>query len=355
MARTAMLLSTCNGLEDVVLHELQDVVPARAGIEVRPGQVHAWVDAPADVAVAAAMGLRTVHHVQQVIGEISLRGAEPLRDLRAAVAGLVIPGLSEAMSFGVRCRRVGTHEFTSMDAERAAGAGVRDQSPVPVDLDAPALDVRLDIHDARCLVMVRHSRRSRSRRHEQVVFQKAAAQPAIAAAMVQLLGRELGGAPQRVLDPFCGGGTLLLEAGHAWPHATLLGSDIEPTLSAGTRDNVADSLDRDIEVRTGDAGDLVALWGDRAPLDAVLANPPFGRQLARGVDLHGLYGRFFAGLEQLLRPGGLAAVLVWKRRTFVGAMGRGPSLTRVHARVVEAGGLWVGIEVIRKRTRHESR
>lgn len=350
MPRTALLLSTCSGLEDVALRELQRHVPAVSGLEVRAGLVHAWVEAPPERAVAAALRLRTVHHVQHVLAEMGLPGDEPLPALRAFVGALAIPGLGTAASFGVRCRRVGTHGFGSMDAEREAGSGVLDQVSLPVDLDAPDLDLRLDIDGPRCLVMIRHTRRPLSRRYERVVFRRSAAQPAIAAAMVQLAARALGSDPGAVLDPFCGGGTLLLEAGHAWPGATLLASDVLAEMADGTRDNVARSLDRGVETRAGDAADLVALWGDRAPVDVVLANPPFGRQLARGVDLHGLYGDVFAGLDRLLRPGGVAAFLVWKRRTFVGAMGKGPSLAREHARVVEAGGLWIGIEVLRKRS-----
>jgi tRNA (guanine6-N2)-methyltransferase len=349
MSRTALLLSTCAGLEDVTLRELQALVPAVAGLEVRAGQVHAWVDAPPEQAVAAAMSMRTVHHVQRVITEWALPEADPLVFIRRAISALPIPGLDTAESFAVRCRRVGTHPFRSMDAEREAGAGVWDQRRVPANLDAPDLDVRLDVHDTRCLVMIRHTRRPLGRRYDRAVFRRSAAQPAIAAAMVQLLAQALGRAPDVVLDPFCGGGTLVLEAAHAWPGATLLASDILPELADGTRDNVAASSDRVVETRAGDAATLAALWGDRAPVDAVLANPPFGKQLARGVDLHGLYGAVFAGLERILRPGGVAVMLVWKRRTFVGAMGRGPSLERVHARVVEAGGLWIGIEVVRKR------
>jgi putative N6-adenine-specific DNA methylase/tRNA (guanine6-N2)-methyltransferase len=350
MPRTALLLTTCAGLEDVVLDELRDHLPADPGLAVRPGQVHVWVEAAAADALAAAMQLRTVHHVHHILAELTLPQTGALAFIRDAVAGIAIPGLDGAESFGVRCRRVGSHDFTSVDAEREAGAGVRAQAPVPVDLSSPALDVRLDIDGARCLVGVRHTRQPLSRRFEQAVFRKSAAQPAIAAAMVRLLAREAGGAPGVVLDPFCGGGTLVLEAAAAWPDATLLASDVLPELAEGTRDNVASTAGSAVEVRTGDAADLVALWGDRAPVDAVLANPPFGKQLGRGVDLRALYGDVSAGLERILKPGGLAAVLVWKRRTFVGAMGRAPSLTRVHARVVEAGGLWVGIEIIRKRS-----
>lgn len=350
MSRTALLLSTCAGLEDVTLRELQALVPATAGLDVRAGQVHAWVDAASDQAIAAAMRMRTVHHVQHVLTEWVLPDTEPLAFIRRSIAALGIPGLDTAESFAVRCRRVGTHGFRSMDAEREAGAGVWDQRRVPANLDEPDLDVRLDVHGSRCLVMVRHTRRPLGRRYDRAVFRRSAAQPAIAAAMVQLLEAELGRPPAAVLDPFCGGGTLVLEAAHAWPRATLLASDILPELADGTRDNVAASSEREVETRAGDAAALASLWGDRAPIDAVLANPPFGRQLARGVDLHGLYGDVFAGLESILRPGGVAVMLVWKRRTFVGAMGRGPSLERVRAQVVEAGGLWIGIEVVRKRT-----
>ncbi len=40
-----------------------------------------------------------------------------------------------------------------------------------------------------------------------------------------------------LLDPFCGGGTVLMEAGMLFPDARLVGSDIDPKQIAGTKEN----------------------------------------------------------------------------------------------------------------------
>ncbi|MEV0290773.1 MULTISPECIES: methyltransferase domain-containing protein [unclassified Kribbella] len=93
--------------------------------------------------------------------------------------------------------------------------------------------------------------------------------PPVAAAMARLARIGPG---HRVLDPFCGAGTLLLEAHAIMPEATYLGSDRKPAAIAAARQNSQGS----IQLRTADAGDL------RQTVDRIITNPPWDVRVAIG-------------------------------------------------------------------------
>jgi tRNA (guanine6-N2)-methyltransferase len=94
--------------------------------------------------------------------------------------------------------------------------------------------------------------------------------PPVAAAMARLAGIGDG---YRVLDPFCGAGTLLLEAHAIAPGATYLGIDRSTDAIAAVR---ANTTDRTVQCRIGDARDLPA------QVDRILTNPPWDIRLAIG-------------------------------------------------------------------------
>lgn len=62
-------------------------------------------------------------------------------------------------TFAVRCRRVGKHEFSSLDIERYVGGGLRQHSEAAgINLSAPDVTVHLEVRDERVFIV--------NRRHE---------------------------------------------------------------------------------------------------------------------------------------------------------------------------------------------
>ncbi len=345
MATTDLLLTTRPGLEDLLCDELLEGIPGEIVDGAGEGRVRVRVAADAGAALPVARAVRLAHHVHRVVGAIRLSSGAPLDSLRDGLAGLPVPELEAAASFGVRCRRRGSHAFTSADAERAAGAGVRARRRVPVDLRDPTVWLQVDIVDDVATVMVRCTRAPLDRRYTQATFQRAAANPVIAAALCRLVPE----APAVLLDPFCGGGTLLLEAAHAWPEATLLASDADVAMQEGAAANLLLEARPLTAHRAAPAEDLDRRWADRLPLDLVLANPPFGKRLLRSGQLPALYRGFLTAAARALRPGGHVAMLAWKRRVLLQALADVPDLECRHARVVNAGGLWVGMLLLQRR------
>jgi tRNA G10 N-methylase Trm11 len=80
----------------------------------------------------------------------------------------------------------------------------------------------------------------------------------------------------RVLDPCCGAGTLLIEAARTQPTARCHGLDISPTALTATRANTAHTGTRPPTLTRADAARLPLATGT---VDAILVNPPWSRQV----------------------------------------------------------------------------
>ncbi len=134
-------------------------------------------------------------------------------NLKEAVASIrwqdIIP---PETSFACRCTRRGQHPFTSMDVERWAGSVIIDKAKdVRVDLTSPQTIVRLILFNSLLIVTIdltglsgMHKRRYRVYSHP------AALNPVLAYYLIRISEWE----PQKglLIDPMCGGGTILIEA-----------------------------------------------------------------------------------------------------------------------------------------------
>ncbi|MEV7802993.1 methyltransferase domain-containing protein [Microbispora sp. NPDC088329] len=125
--------------------------------------------------------------------------------------------------------------------------------------------------------------------------------PPLAAAMVAMAGVEPG---DTVVDPCCGAGTPLIEAARQRPTARLLGFDLAWEAVTAARENAAGLP---VAVARADAGRLPVPDG---VADRVLANPPWGGQVAPGGLLAASAGRWWAEVRRVLVPGGTAVVLL---------------------------------------------
>lgn len=342
-------LTTTPGLEDVAADELRWRLPGVAvAAELRPhglaGHLVAAADHPALVEVAA--GLTAVNRAVRPVWEGPLPGDGAVTALRRRFADLA-PGLPELappdVAFRVRCRRTGDHPFTSEDVERACGAGVRDAVPRAVRLTGPAVELRCDVRAAWVTIGVEVPRSART---ELPWRPSTSLRPQLAWGLLAL-GRPFDGPGAGVvLDPFAGGGTVLLQAAARWPGARLLGSDLHDRCVVGARANLAavGAADRSV-VREGDARDLAAVWPDERP-DTLVTNPPFGERLGRSLDLDALYHALLAGAAAVAAPDARLVVLARRRGAFNRALRAEGSWDTRHVRIVELGGLYAGAFVL---------
>jgi 23S rRNA G2445 N2-methylase RlmL len=203
----------------------------------------------------------------------------------------------------------GRHAYLRRDARKALARGLGGVVPAgwrPAEENA-AVEFWLTIDGATAVCGLRLSDRTMRHRTYKLEHRPASLRPTVAAAMVRLAEVR----PRHVvLDPMCGAGTLLAERLAAAQEirggcVPVWGGDLD----AGAVRAAAVNLRR-----LGPA--LLARWdAGRLPLgsaevDRVLCNPPFGKQLSSPAEVGSLYTALMRECDRVLRPGGLAVLLV---------------------------------------------
>lgn len=336
-------LTTNPGFEDLALDELRSRLGEVAAAELRPdglaGHVLVEVDTPWEALLHEVRQLRSVHRVVRRLARFPLDPTDPLGSIRTTVAGLV-PSLPELdrleRSFRVTSSRTGTHDFTSEDVQREAGAGVRSVARHPVSMKAFDVELRCDVrHDVVTVgVQVGGLSRGQSGPHHQ----RTSLRPNVAWCLLQLARPDRP--PVALLDPFCGAGTILVEAGKRWPGVRLAGGDLHEPSTEGARQNLA-AADVVADLRTGDARASAATWPEGG-FDTVVCNPPFGLRLGRGLDLVPFYAAVLRSLAAVTTADARLVLLVYRREAFNRAVRSGTGWRVAAARIVELGSVYVG-------------
>jgi 23S rRNA G2445 N2-methylase RlmL len=207
-----------------------------------------------------------------------------------------------------------THGYRRVDALKAMARGLTGKLPASwraVEENA-AIEIWLTIHGATAVCGVRLSDRTMRHRTYKLEHFPASLRPTVAAAMVRLAELK----PNHVvLDPMCGAGTILAEAlgsiqgrrgadGAPW-QLRLLGGDVDPHHLRAAAVNLR-ALGA-VELQEWDARKLPL---EDASVERIICNPPFGKQLSTPEEIRPLYRAAVAEMERVLRPGGLAVLLV---------------------------------------------
>ena len=126
----------------------------------------------------------------------------------------------------------------------------------------------------------------------------AASHPTLAAALARVAGaRE----DDVVWDPFAGSGTELVERAKLGKFARATGTDIDERALKAARENLK-AAGVSAGIISGDA-----LSHRPEGVTLVITNPPMGRRVHRGADLHALLDRFLDHAASVLVPGGRIA------------------------------------------------
>lgn len=173
----------------------------------------------------------------------------------------------------------------------------------------------------------------------------AASHPTIAAALVRIAGVR----PDDVVwDPFVGSGMELCERTMAGPYARLIGTDRDPAALDVARRNLEAAGASNVELHRDNALTFVPR-GPRAPT-LVITNPPMGRRVLRGEDLHTFLDRFLAHAAAVLAPGGRIAWIT-PVPTQSARVAKDLGLERLFAARVDMGGFDAEMQLLRVPTR----
>eukprot|EP00913_Durusdinium_trenchii_P004526 g4203.t1 len=246
-------------------------------------------------------------------------------------------------SFRVKAKRstkVGKALVSSDALAEEVGAALLERFGWAVDLQAPELEVRVQLNQEELLVSLTALVQPLGARGCYL------AHPGLHPAIAWVLARCLNIEEQdTVLDPMCGRGVLLCEAALNWPHAgAFIGCDLDPDQLRLAAENVANlargstSSAHALQLLRADAAKLGGLPLAKGSVDKVLTDLPFGKQFGSLDTNRSLYPAVLAELARVLRTGGLAAVLTSQsnratmREALAGQAGRPSSWKVEHLR-----------------------
>ncbi|UFU08115.1 TRM11 family SAM-dependent methyltransferase [Ruania halotolerans] len=204
-------------------------------------------------------------------------GLQPLtRALRHALTIPVAHGASEALS--VSASFVGQRTYSRFDIEDLTGAVIAERTGAVYysrrDGTRPPserTDWRVVFDGTRARVAVRPFDAPLHRRDWRGHTVTGSLHPPVAAALARLARIGPG---HRVLDPFCGAGTIVLEARHGCPTAAYTGLDHDPGAVEAARANTP--AQTSVSWQVGDARHVYRT-GDC--FDRIITNPPWGLRL----------------------------------------------------------------------------
>ncbi|MFN8716405.1 MAG: class I SAM-dependent RNA methyltransferase [Gemmatimonas sp.] len=313
----------------------REVTPAGVALELTPAELftlNCWTR------LASRVLVRLAHFGARDFATLEKQAA------RVPWARVVHPGASVRLRVTCRKSRLYHSDAVAERVARGLAAGIAgaqvsgrardDEEDDGTDETAPAqlIVVRLD-HD-RCTISADSSGTLLHRRGWRMAVAKAPLRETLAAMMLAAVPWD-GGEP--LVDPFCGSGTIGIEAAlrarhmapglarrfamERWPGADAAACEaVRAAARAAVRPGVGVPIvlrDRDAGAitaaranaeRAGVLGDLIIEQGALSETDLaalgprglLLTNPPYGMRVSDGADLRGLYAR----LGDVLRAGG---------------------------------------------------
>jgi tRNA (guanine6-N2)-methyltransferase len=277
------LARSVHGLEWIAADEITRLLPAARDITLARREVSFALP---DVD-AALLDLRTVDDVFQHLGTLTDVGATKaaLPDLARRVANLPVPARSRR--FDVVASLEGRRTYNRFAVEDTIGSAL---APVVhgeyvqhgPDAGPTDLSVRVFLRGTKALVAARVGAAPLHRRAYKQATGPGTLHPPVAAALAALVTQ-----PDSVFDPFCGDGTIAIEAALRYPQTQVSGTDIDPARIANARAN-AERAGVGVSFAVADAGSSTG-----TAATTLVTNPPWNLAVDARGDLLGSLDRFW--------------------------------------------------------------
>ena len=173
-------------------------------------------------------GLITFETTKEDLEKLAYKGQSFLRVLELLddfVSDKIIDDLIEKSSnikidknFKVKCTRLGEHDFLSIDVEKKVGEVILKNNDVEVDLNNPQKIIHIIIYGTKCFICDDLCIYDLSKRDYKIFIHPAAIRGTLAYIMLKIAGYDK---QKIIVDPFCGSGTISIEA-------ALYSNDISP-------------------------------------------------------------------------------------------------------------------------------
>jgi tRNA (guanine10-N2)-dimethyltransferase len=176
-----------------------------------------------------------------------------------------------------------------------------------VDLTNPDIKLRVlitekKIHVGRNVGIIDRSQFEKRKVQHRPFFSPISLHPKLARALVNSSQIKKG---EKLLDPFCGTGGILIEAGLVG--SQIIGCDIEKKMIEGCKITLKHYGIKDFLLINEDIGDIK---NHIKEVDAVVTDLPYGKSTTtKGEDVNLLYKRAFEIISKLLKKSGIAVVV----------------------------------------------
>ena len=206
-------------------------------------------------------------------------------------------------SIAIRCKNRSAHILSEQLIDRLGDVYTKNRR---VNLTNPDIEVRVVVTESTAYLGVKKagldtSHFQQRRGHLRPFLSPITLHPKIARAMVNLSQVKK---QQTLLDPFCGTGGILLEAGFIG--ANIIGSDIEQKMIEGSRKNLEFYHLKNFQLFCADIGDIA---GYAPSVDAIATDFPYARATTtKGEKLTHLYNRAFETISQILKKNRYAVI-----------------------------------------------
>ncbi len=206
--------------------------------------------------------------------------------------------------YAVRVKRIGfDKDFNSQAMEIEIGGIIKRLlgDNAKVNLESPETFIRIIVLNDKVLVSERLVKRSKKhfydiKPHKRPFFYPGSMSPKLARGMNNLSRIKKGSI---VLDPFCGTGGILIEAGIIG--AKVVGMDIDWKMVEGTKKNLQYCNIKDYEVFQGDARNIELHY----KVDAIVTDPPYGISASTaGVESKQIYEESLLSMQEILKDDG---------------------------------------------------
>lgn len=313
---TAIIVRCVHGLEWVCASEVSNGGLAAGSVRLSRRQLEfdvgpdAWWLLGLRTADDAFVRVATIDGVGRTKGDLPALGRaaaaldwqQPLDFIQA------VRELRQDGTFDVVASIEGRRSYNRFGAERSIGlavAPVLGAMFVERDGDTRAgaeteFTVRVFLRDDQATIAVRLGRKPLHRRAYKVSTGPGTLHPPVAAALATIAAPAVG----TLADPFCGDGTIAIEAALGRPRLRVVASDADPHRVDNARENAA-RAGVDIGERLADAGSFAASVED---VDAIITNPPWNEAVRASGQLRTFGDEFLESLAAALGPDG---VLCW--------------------------------------------
>lgn len=312
--------TTHRGLERVTAEEIREL----GGKLQKYGNGRVYFKCDERLISSLNYHMRTCERIIVLLKSVKVTGLE---DIYKEIKDIDFSFIKPNESFAVRSKRVGVHDFNSMDIARVAGDAIIEsyqssaKKRLKVNLDSPNNIIRVElIHDLLLVGVDTTGDKGLHRRGYRVYQHPAPLNPTIAAALIRISDWR----PEKILvDPMCGSGTILVEA-------ALVGSDIPPGRVReggelpfnpklkilgvekfgkhvkGCRETLSKLGIDFIKVIQGDAEHLDQHVKEA---DTIVTNPPYGIRIGRKSKIKKLYHNFLKTAKDILTENGSITLL----------------------------------------------